>query len=57
VQFLSALGPRKGKRLINQLKAYGKKVTFRGEVYQNRFLGRHVFLSCTSFFYINSGDD
>lgn len=49
LQFISGLGPRKAKKLIQKLKQLGRKVFARSEFLNNITLGKNVFISAIAF--------
>ena len=49
LQFISGLGPRKAKKLIQRLKQLGRKVMARSEFLSNISIGKNVFISAIAF--------
>jgi transcription elongation factor SPT6 len=49
LQFISGLGPRKAKKLIQRLKQLGKKVMARSEFLNMMSIGKNVFISAIAF--------
>ena len=49
LQFVSGLGPRKAKRLIQKVKSEGKKIQTRGELYKLNYLDKYVYISAVAF--------
>lgn len=49
LQFISGLGPRKAKRLINRIKALPKKLPTRGEIFRQLLLAPFVYVSAVPF--------
>lgn len=49
VQFISGLGPRKAKRLIENLRKFDKKLSTRGEILRTTFMLQTVYMSAMPF--------
>lgn len=49
LQFLSGLGPRKAKKYIQRIKASGKKLQTRGEVFKEQYFKKDVYTSTIAF--------
>ncbi len=59
VQFVSGLGPRKAKMLIQKIRHNARKLRIRAELFSNHLLGQNVYMSASGFIRIlqeDSGD-
>lgn len=49
LQFVSGLGPRKSKNLIDRIKQLGSKLITRSQIYKEKLLARSVYISASAF--------